>query len=537
MDAFGHLDPDSVDYPRVAGFYGWACNVANTFCLGATGRENMGPQGRVLRALGASVSPCVPTHSVGATCLGPVARAAWTPRKCVCNACNALYNRHAATRPPFTGDWSDVVRLMLSAAVVGAIEYSVVTGVCDYRAAWLAKWPATKRLLITQSLLYDRVLPWRVKAMIKREHYPKRPSKARAIQYHQNYATQAVYGPEYYYMQKAMTKLFHNYSLAPGIDVTIASGMSAADIGHWFTDKIRGGACCFVERDGANWDSTINEHHREALVDIYAKFCPSLARFNAQCENVLGVAKFKDGVLIYKLRGSVKSGHNDTTLGNGLLNAMIATHACVQLGVRASIIVAGDDLLIAAYNPVDWAAYAAVESSLGIRPEGCVFTDPAHVSFISGGFFRDGDAYLFGPKPGRLLAKLWWTVKPPPARRLAQYKRGVARGLLPSMGWYPGLGDWLRRSDTAGEAVQHDKSRLFSGGSWPTNPSDATAGFAERYGLSSYQLVEFTDFMRSLPDEPGLMVHPIVTYIVAVDLADPTERARILRAGVSGFSA
>jgi len=446
-------------------------------------------------------------------------------RKCLCNAHNALTNRHGAKPPAVTTDVCDVLPDFLR-EVQGYDAHYLMHPMREW-SNWFAKWCESKRRAFLKSRETEDVLPKKVKAMVKREVNHKLPTKARLIQYYQTLATQAEFGPEFYALQKVVGQIFNRRRMGD-IDVTLASGMNAQELGGWMEDVLADGAVMFYERDGKNWDSSMQKQHANFRRGFYAAFDDRLAEFASECDAVKGFALFPGGVLRYSVNYTVKSGHNDTTLGNSLVNAAIAYAAFKRAQIPASILVAGDDLIVATYAPVDVERMVRLEAEYGITPEAQTFTDFERVSFISGIWMSDGRRIGFVPQPGRLFARLWWTVAPPPRKKLQMYLRGVARGLRGVVATMPVLGTWVDQFDSEGSSIRSDKCYSFKGAVFVFEGDGIAHSYLKRYGIGRDSLEECEAWLRTLPKRPLYVVHPVLTRIMEVDLADVTERERTI---------
>jgi hypothetical protein len=457
---------------------------------------------------------------MGAELTGWAAKPAYVLGKCLCNAHNALCHRHGTTQPAVRKDIREVLP-DFSKIVDGLLATYLLHPMLD-RQNWMEKWPLSKRRSIELSRMMDDIVCGSVKTMVKREVAHKRPTKARLIQFYKNLLTQSEYGPQFYAAQKTILGAFNRRDMGHGIDITMASGMNSSSIGHWMQSVLDDGATAFYERDGKNWDSSMQASHAEFRCSLYDCLDPELGKFARQCVDVVGMAPFEGGVLKYKMKGTVKSGHNDTTLGNSLVNAAIAFASMRRLGIRGSIIVAGDDLLVATYDDFDIARFMDTEAEYGITPEARKFSDYRHVTFISG-FWARGAEMAFLPLPGRLVARLWWTISPPGKKRYAAYQRGVARGLLGVCGSLPIVGTWLRKFDSKGEAERVNKGCNFH---------EQTANFsgygesimAERYGVSVGDIRDLDSWLQTLPAAPLMVSHPVLDKMMSVDLADIAVR-------------
>jgi hypothetical protein len=129
--------------------------------------------------------PCPRPDQQGAVCLGPVFAAAVVARSCICNADNALGNRHLKRAPPV------MRRVEVSPRLVEAIVQAYGIAHPPDRLEWLAKWPESKRVAILRSEYYDDDKPARVTATIKREFSHKNIGKDRLIQAYASLRTQS----------------------------------------------------------------------------------------------------------------------------------------------------------------------------------------------------------------------------------------------------------------------------------------------------------------------------------------------------------
>lgn len=454
----------------------------------------------------------------GATLVGWAGGLGYVARRCGCNALNAISMRHGVPFPPTTIE----PRIHLFEPFMhhaGRIaEHYIGLGY----GWWLDKWPERKRQAIVKSVERDKVMRSRVKAMIKNEVAVKPPKKARMIQMYRNMATQADIGPECYAVQVAVSEVFFFAQVTPEIDVTIGSGMNAQDLGDWMSRVMSMSPACFYERDGKSWDATMGPNQARWRLSLIRMAHSALADKLADGVNVSGFGVFKEGFLAYSVDATVKSGHNDTSLGNSLVNALISVDACVNAKVAASVLVTGDDAIVAIYTRVvNVGEMTSHEVGLGIVPEARVFTSPFSVSFISGVWYPNGNDFVFGPKIGRLLAKLWWTVVPPSPSKLAMFRHSVANGLWGTVCGIPILRAWVGGWGWTRETVTRRSVYNKVSITWK---EDLLGFIALKYGLSGAAIVDCEDWLYSLERKPMLLVHPVITRMMEVDLADVAER-------------
>lgn len=497
------------------GVYLLPCAPTDTVCLGLPRREPAARH-RIIRV----TSAWCPAKQRGATPMGPVYREAYVCRSCACNVLNALSERHGVEPPRFTGSW---------AAGLNYVDYLVDRKVWHFEADgygwdwWFNRWSLSKRIAIKTSMVYDLVVAGYLNAMIKREVSHAFPKKARLIQYYRNMATQALWGPMFVAVQKGVFRATEDYEFA-GCRITYGSGLAPGGLAAWM-ERVheRFPTPWFYERDGKNWDATMQEQHHLLKMRLYEAVDKDFAAFVDAGFDAVGHVGFPDGVIQYRLHGTVKSGHNDTTLGNSLINACIALEACARLGLRAEILVVGDDLLIATES--DPSAVVDVERTFGIVPEARVFRDYIDVSFISGCWLRASGGFLFVPKLGRLLARLWWTCSPPGARKADVYRAAIVAGLVANIGDVPLYAAFLKPQS---RPVDYSLGRDY--GYWVAsfggNAADAstTRDLMRKYHFLPSEIDALSAEFASLPRGPAFVVSDLAERVMQVDLADLLDR-------------
>jgi len=391
------------------------------------------------------------------------------------------------------------------------------------RSVWAARWPEAKRRAFIASETADPIMLGYVKTMVKREVYSTDISRARLIQANRNLATQSLTAPQIAALQKAVFHALRDMELSPGIFVTVACGLNASDIAKWLEESIAWGSTTYYESDGKNWDGCMQAQHFEARFELIDRFDPALTRLLRQAFSVKGFGRFKEGIFAYKIVGTVKSGHNDTTFGNTIIRLYIAVDVFRRLGVEARIIVAGDDMFVCVRGDFDYSAAVRLEGEYGIVPEARKLYNPYSGSFISGYWVTDGVTVGFLPKLGRLLARLWWTVNPPSRKQLAAYQRGVARGLAGVLKDVPVAREFVLKFDTAGSAVFGKNHREYRGVSF-TFGEGIIEHVARRYDASIADVVSCAGWLARVPPKTGFLFHPLLQRMVEYDLAGLPER-------------
>lgn len=505
-----------LDYEEVGvGVHTPVSFVTSTVCLGLGDEGNLGACKILTRPSGTCED-----RQCGGTLVGPVAAMTHVCRSCGCNAHNAICNRHGARAPPVSRDFSEFISEFERMEEELAATYHMHLEA--YGSNWIERWPQSKRDAIHASVAIDPIEPDKVKCMVKREVGPKVPSKARCIQFYPNLATQAEFAPETASLQKAICGTFYRreFGLAK---ITFSSGLNAATLGQWAEDALKDyDNPYFYERDGKNWDATMGEVHHRLKMRVYKMAGDEYVRFMDKSSIVKGFGVFQNEVMRYKLHFTTKSGHNDTTLGNNIVNAAI-TWSCF-LGRRVDILVGGDDLFVIVEGDFDEHEIARKEREYGIKPEYRKFRSIEDSSYISGLFAVTDQGIKFIAKPGRLLSCLFWTVKPPSTRpdKLRAYQRGVAKGVLPTMQDVPVVGPWLRNIGDEGDTIKDRSRRCYTYGI--EVHADFKPWFDRRYGLSKSDVDEANELLAKAGASRCIVRCHALDVIKAVDYADIEDR-------------
>jgi hypothetical protein len=455
--------------------------------------------------------------------IGPVAHWPVVMRLCLCNAHNALCNRHLVKQGVISADLAPVTNAFIAAVRHMRVDYDVHR--MRDPGVWLSKWPMAKRKAILLSQIVDGYLPGKVRSFVKWELLTSLapPTKARLIQGAVNLNTQSWLGPQVHALQCVLAHGCRCLEIFPGIDITFACGMNSTEIASWALMLHE--PDFWYERDGKTWDARVQKRHFAFRRAIYQAFDPELAKAIGEYEDVTGIVRMRSGFLSYSVSGTVKSGHNDTTLWNSILNALVSCYAFRALNCRASVIVAGDDMLAAVWGNASNDAINHEERKCGIVPESRVFRSLYDVSFTSAIWVSDGVTTAFIPKPGRVLARIWWSVHPPSGSKLSRHANAIARGLWPSCHDVPVVKAWLSVMLTDDKAYDTGKDWWRDHGSTSV---DLTEGvyhhFSVRYGLTVVQLRECEDFIRSHVQRDSVVSHPVINRMITVDLEEVVDR-------------
>lgn len=412
--------------------------------------------------------------------------------------------------------------------------------------AWRRGKPQTKLREIDRSLLWDTIQAWVAKAHIKQEVLIMYPSKARMIQAYCNDATSYCLAHKYRWLAKAVKQVTATQRVLHGMDTLIlsASGLNHPEIGAKFSEWMADPGFLLVESDGRNWDASMQEAHLNRKVEVYkwlddelGEHAAAFIRFKGRVYLGEKYQMYDKGYVVYAGVGTVKSGAQDTTTGNVLIRWEQYINALLQLPVRPTKVrgmILGDDILLLVWGiSADGlsAALRAAEARMGVDAKVGVLKDPCQCVFLSATFVPCGPEYKFVPLPGRIFAKLFWTVIKVPEKRLDSYRGQVAEPFLKAYrGWYlmetflrahvrparPGQKKWVlhgTRNMTAEKPLTDDRV-----GDW--------GDFLERrYGLVITHLDSTLQQLRDYDPTRALILNdPFIREMISNDCCDVTER-------------
>jgi hypothetical protein len=202
-----------------------------------------------------------------------------------------------------------------------------------------------------------------------------------------------------------------------------------------------------------------------------------------------------------------------------LMNAAIIYAVMRAHSLRGHIMVAGDDLLVAFPVKPDCDFLVAQERRFGIVPEARVFSSPYDVTFVSGAWFPAADGFGFGPQPGRLLARLFYTLKPPSHRKVRVFAAAVAAGMWPTCHTLPVLKAFLKVHMLPGANIMplwkhhYDESRQIAS-------TQIYEFFAIKYGVGVDELRKLESEILGLGYVRAKLSSPIVDRIMERDFTN-----------------
>lgn len=466
--------------------------------------------------------------------------------QCPLNALNALYHRHL-TKPPYatTRKLENFFLTRLFPRLQFHYQQHYQEEMQD---EWFVGKGTAKVRAILDSKKFDKLEYNCCKSFIKLEVVVKVPTKARLIQGHMNEATAYHYPTEYSAISKALQDLSKEDFYVDGIRFRFiyAGGMNHDELSDAFTAAVEVGVI-FDERDGKNWDATMNEILLSMEADIYDRLNMLAAKFHRlRSSGCIGLITFRNGLrfvaaIRYFIAWKRLSGDWNTSVGNSIISMLIAFNNILDLPkeLRPQSVVAffmGDDYLgLYKYNEVPClkrllAALNDLDRSAGITPERGLFTEPTAVTFISLMVWpRRNGGFQFVPKPAKQLSKAFCTHRQIPAKLRQPYRNVVALGLLPSYLGFRFMVDFLRNHYSPlvseydySQAMEFKDYRLKLMTTKYRNV-DWVRGFWLHYNLP-IEALPVTG-----PSATGVYYHPIVQHMLSVELADPMDRPSCMR--------
>ena len=467
--------------------------------------------------------------------------------QCPNNALHALYSRHLAPVAqntcaidlinPFTH--KQMLGLTLKRAYQQAEPHAFTPG------AWTISKPAWKVQKIAESHLVDRTSLGKARSFIKSEVHTQVKTKARLIQGHKNLHTSYLRPEEYLAVAMALKPPQRFEWDGTQYEFRYAAGMTNEQMSRFITRALAHSTKWRLldERDGKNWDATMNEVLLRAEADVYAHLgMQAAAEYLTRATRVQGKIYTTDGfrrILIkYITTWRRLSGDWNTSIGNSLVS-MIITFNVIRLlpphlrPTRVWAMFMGDDYL-GVYDfrkPVDPKDLAAalnhLERQTGIVPIRGLFRDPLRVTFMAMTLWPTMDGqFVFVPKPAAQLTKLFWSVRPREKNNITAYRRAISICMMPTFSGCPFMMEFLRahmpavagqRSDQAPDFHAVDPWRFAK---LRTEAAEVnwTEGFVYKYDIPTSAL------WWRMPQKPGIWHHPAVAMMLATENADPPDR-------------
>jgi len=219
------------------------------------------------------------------------------------------------------------------------------------------------------------------------------------------------------------------------------SGVSAEDAAEFIT----GGSGPWLEDDLGKFDSSIRAPWCEFEVWLCKKFGAPRAVLDLMSANIKTHGTTHHGWK-YKCLGTRKSGDPYTSVFNSIINGVSHlylyckwTHHSVESARRTiRMLLQGDDNCCRHLEKQEFPWQQGM-ASLGFDSEAIYRRHYFQVEFCSNRLYLTKQGYCFGPKPGRVLAKLGYVINPPEGVAPQSMMRGIALGLKRSCNFIPPL--------------------------------------------------------------------------------------------------
>lgn len=462
--------------------------------------------------------------------------------QCATNALNALVTRHLApplyVAMPFRNPFTTTLKQRLKHEYFVALTQ-------ELEEQWRSGKKQVKLAAIDKSKAYDTPVHTRGKTFVKFEINTKAPKKARLIQANHNEHTAYEFPEEYAAFTTALKGCLREPFEVDGVtfELHYAGGSNHQELSDLFTAFIHECPNYYYidERDGKNWDSTMQKTTLMAELNVYKmlKMGAATAFGNRSAEN-RAVIRTKCGIEMVKIkyvsRWKRLSGDWNTSVGNTLISMMVCVHAITSLPThlkpaRVRALFMGDDYLGVYYyaklpDPHDLtAALNHGEQHMGITPERGLFTDPLAVTFISLGVWpRHDGGYQFVPQPGKQLCKLFWSHKRLTPSQIRIYRSDISRSFWHTYHGFPLMMQFLKH---------HYDPNARPGALWDHYFADFLVQAAGNVNwqvgfVYKYRMPYSSTFFRIPKVDGAVLQHPVVTEMLRVESLDPADRRECL---------
>lgn len=462
---------------------------------------------------------------------------------CVSNVVNALRMRHLCLPPNTATPLPFNLFLTPKVAAHLCSHYKLNLALQD-EGAWRIGRGQSKLAKIDRSKLWDKPMHGRASAFVKREFSSKIPTKARLIQGNLNECTAYEFPEEYMALSMALKETIEFDIYGCKCQFHYAGGMDHNQLSDLITEweLKRGKFGYYDERDGKNWDATMQEPLLRAEADVYMMLGMRAAgAFLERSAMVKGSIRLKNGLTTQTVKYTTSwkrlSGDWNTSVGNTMVSMMIvaATLSELPAELRPSSVDAlfmGDDYL-GMYKFEQFVcpkalkiALDALDSKWGITPERGIFQDVFATTFISLGVWpRHNGGLQFVPQPAKQLRKLFWTIHKQHGNRCAEQACANAIAFWPVYWGFPLMMKFL--------SLHYDKTiipRLSVGTYFEKMITHRQRDVNWAYGFLCRYRLPFTAtmFEYSVVDVKHIYYHPVVEEMLRVEALDPQERPQCL---------
>lgn len=464
--------------------------------------------------------------------------------RCVTNVHNALVFRHLA--PPKHRCLKNFENFLVTKLLTHFKAHYFEASLANQQGEWRVGKGINKLRKIDESVTVDFLRLTEANSFGKFEVHGRvaLPTKARLIQGNKNEITAYHHAGEYRAMSKALSAPINVVVGGCECNFQYAGGMDHNALSDWITEAISSTSSqrLFDERDGANWDSTMQEPLLRAEIELYrALGLQAAPEFEKRATGVWGRIHVKGAggdlqTIRYVTRWKRLSGDWNTSVGNTLLSMLVVlrTLSCLDPGLRPKMVWAlfmGDDYL-AVYDyhkrPDTKALLAELnfhDESMGITPVRALFEDPYKVTFISMGLWPTFDGkYQFVPQPAKQLVKLFWTTKRLRAGEIPDYQSALARAFWPVYWGFPMMMAFLKAHYTKPSTTWQPSDVAVDAQYWLTPLTKENRGVDWQRGFVYKYDLPFTATNFRMPVEAGAYRHPLIDEMLRIECLDPNER-------------
>jgi hypothetical protein len=394
-----------------------------------------------------------------------------------------------------------------------------------------------KKAAITHSQAFDPIRPNDCASFVKIEVNSGAARKARLIQANVNEATAYENPREYYACLKALADFSEHEVIRAGVRFRLvyAGGRNHDDLSDLVSEWLSLKNICIDERDGKNWDASMQQPMMSAILELYSALgLSSASRAQARYPRTNGRVYANDGFGRTKMKyvscWKRLSGDWDTTFGNTAISMMCCVFSISQLPahLRPRLVHAlfmGDDYWgVYQYeslpNLTDLRhALNHYDAIFGITPERAIFLDPLMTSFISLTLWpRHPGGYQFVPKPAKQMRKLFWSIRPHSPRHVLAVRNGICINFFPVYQGFEMMMRFIKFHFTPGVAAvkyQHFYADMFTMRGREVNWVE---GFSRKYTIP----FEATRF--PFPVDEAVYYHPVIDLMLKQESADPIDR-------------
>lgn len=476
-------------------------------------------------------------------------------RHCIHNDVVAVRNRGICERKqPEIGWWATTGRRRMF-TLFGNLGPVIPTD----RQVWLERFPGKQQRDLEKAeqedLLTDPYSSGRRKAFTKSECAEKRtdPTEEEPWGAIEGYDPRLIQGCQMEYVN-ATGPFAHALSKTckgEHGDTTYGPGLNSQALDMWLADAESSfdEETAYVDSDAVRLDASVCVDCIKVTTSLYRKLgAPeeALAMFNA---DIVTHGYTSQGVK-YSTPGTVPSGKTTTTVGNTI--AVITVVEEALKGIKHKAIVAGDDAAILV--PARLAKETKERLTLVGARAGFEFKVKASryrydMEFCSGRWWpaatRDG--FGFGPKPGKLLPKLFFAdTRNACGRNTGAYLHAVSTGMLPNVSHLPVVREFVEQVHALSEtgpkymkaSVKEKLERTFRvQRQLPVQQSpEIWEAYAHIYGISQQECMDAVSKIREVEIMPNLLRHHVYDAMVEQDapaVGDPVDRDPSLLAGAS----